>query len=1149
MSHREQQIFVYELKNQQARFFNSKKVLEIGSLNINGSIREFFTDCNYTGLDLSEGPDVDIVCEGQSFSEPDNSYDVTCSVSCFEHNPFWLETFKNMIRLCVPGGLIFFTVPTTGAPEHGTSKNNPECSPFTIQKGWNYYKNLTEKDFTDSLDFNSYFLSYNFSIQGPDLCFWGIKKTNIFDCFIYFNEKELLELRYTILKDYVDEFVVTEANYTFSGSPKKFSVEEDILSLGLPLSRFKIIQSHLDYLKDETNPWIREAAQRNEAREYLLSKEPNIFSIYSDCDEIIDPTKLKELCDLSLQYPDRPIKILMPMLYGRADLIITDTKSNQYQMWWAPFFCTKNLLKQKAPQYLRQDTTMEEVIITPHPFGWHFSWMGTKENWILKSKSFSHYNDSAKSIGSSSIEGTVSEEGMKKYFETFVPIEGSKDLLSRDNSMLKKYPIDLLPREVFSLSKVKAFLLPEKLTKKIEDTYYSVIIATMWKYNRFPEILRSLVSCTYVQDIVIINNSGEKNIQFDSILFNEKIRIFNFEKNLGVNPAWNFGMKQTKYDKVCILNDDLEFDTRVFEKLLPYYDVRFGAAGLCAGLVEFDQPQITNGSIDIIEVAQHNVHSFGTLMFIDKKNWIDIPEELIIYYGDTFILNRSIFTGKINYLITNMNYYTPGSTTCSSVELPLSCKEEPEIFKKILANLRKYNGQAYPLEVFYYLYIENNPHFSYSFWWIDEQLKAIISSNLVKYATINIAIVMPTLFQTTPTGETFTRNREEFNGKNTITFEEKVKEYLSSRYPFINILGIRDTGEPPLYEGYCLKFIYDSVKKDPNKNILYIHSKGISRFTINQKNWLEILDYYLITQWRDCIKQLKNYDIVSVKDSGDLSEIPSSGNFWWATGAYLATLPDPLNIQEYWPEFAKHERYCYEGWIGVNRNKKVYRIQKTYKNHYTDYCFLENLINEEIQEEIITKTIFEEEYEKVCKIKEGVISEHLPKLRELASQCSSITEFGVGPGHSTRAFLTTSAKLRSYDLNYFFDVGELFKIAKEKYNKDVFYWVGDVLQKEIENTDLLFIDSLHTYNQLKAELTMHANNVNKYIIFHDVFTFGLVNEQFSYKGNTEEVNDLPNIGLLPAILEFLQKNPEWKINYFSINSNGLLVIEREEKRI
>jgi hypothetical protein len=52
MAHQEQKDFVQKLRNNFSNFFTDKKVLEIGSLNINGSIREFFDNCKYTGIDV-----------------------------------------------------------------------------------------------------------------------------------------------------------------------------------------------------------------------------------------------------------------------------------------------------------------------------------------------------------------------------------------------------------------------------------------------------------------------------------------------------------------------------------------------------------------------------------------------------------------------------------------------------------------------------------------------------------------------------------------------------------------------------------------------------------------------------------------------------------------------------------------------------------------------------------------------------------------------------------------------------------------------------------------------------------------------------------------------------------------------------------------
>ena len=178
MAHSQQAEYVKSLKKIYPHFFNRKKVLEVGSLNINGSIRDFFYECEYVGIDIGEGEGVDLVCEGQKYDAPNETFDVSCSTECFEHNPFWLGTFLNMIRVTKSKGMVFFTCASDGRPEHGTTRTSPGDSPLTVDKGWDYYKNLNEKDFTNFIDFDKLFVTYSFAVNllSCDLYFFGIKK-------------------------------------------------------------------------------------------------------------------------------------------------------------------------------------------------------------------------------------------------------------------------------------------------------------------------------------------------------------------------------------------------------------------------------------------------------------------------------------------------------------------------------------------------------------------------------------------------------------------------------------------------------------------------------------------------------------------------------------------------------------------------------------------------------------------------------------------------------------------------------------------------------------------------------------------------------------------------------------------------------------
>lgn len=174
MSHGTQMFFVEKMSKHFPTYFNDKHVLEVGSLDINGSVRKFFKNCEYTGIDLGEGPGVDVVENGATFKSS-KLFDTTISCECFEHDATWKETFQNMINNTKNNGMVIFTAASTGRREHGTMNRFPESSPFTCSN--NYYQNLTVKDFINNFNFESIFRWYTFEFKDipGDIYFAGIK--------------------------------------------------------------------------------------------------------------------------------------------------------------------------------------------------------------------------------------------------------------------------------------------------------------------------------------------------------------------------------------------------------------------------------------------------------------------------------------------------------------------------------------------------------------------------------------------------------------------------------------------------------------------------------------------------------------------------------------------------------------------------------------------------------------------------------------------------------------------------------------------------------------------------------------------------------------------------------------------------------------
>jgi hypothetical protein len=144
------------------------------------------------------------------------------------------------------------------------------------------------------------------------------------------------------------------------------------------------------------------------------------------------------------------------------------------------------------------------------------------------------------------------------------------------------------------------------------------------------------------------------------------------------------------------------------------------------------------------------------------------------------------------------------------------------------------------------------------------------------------------------------------------------------------------------------------------------------------------------------------------------------------------------------------------------------------------------------------------------------INEHLPILKEYSEKCNHITEMGVRVPTSTWAFLASKPnKMVSYDIVNAPGIDEVKSIANE-YQLDYQFIIDDVLQIDMEQTDLLFIDTLHTYNQLNAELMLHSKKVNKYIILHDTVTYGFIDEQIydhaSYYAKSIDKSKLRDVG-------------------------------------
>lgn len=172
---------------------------------------------------------------------------------------------------------------------------------------------------------------------------------------------------------------------------------------------------------------------------------------------------------------------------------------------------------------------------------------------------------------------------------------------------------------------------------------------------------------------------------------------------------------------------------------------------------------------------------------------------------------------------------------------------------------------------------------------------------------------------------------------------------------------------------------------------------------------------------------------------------------------------------------------------------------------------------------------FEQEYIDACS-RVTDIHEHLPTLSDLTSECSHVTELGVGWAQSTRAFLRHDVVLHSYEYMPQPGIKEFFEDARNS-GRNVTLHIADTRKVEIEPTDFLFVDSLHIYEQVQKELELHADKAKKYIGFHDTTSF-------------EHHGEFGGRGIWPAVQEFMDSHPEWQLLKRYTNNNGLTILKR-----
>ncbi len=218
------------------------------------------------------------------------------------------------------------------------------------------------------------------------------------------------------------------------------------------------------------------------------------------------------------------------------------------------------------------------------------------------------------------------------------------------------------------------------------------------------------------------------------------------------------------------------------------------------------------------------------------------------------------------------------------------------------------------------------------------------------------------------------------------------------------------------------------------------------------------------------------------------------------------------------------------------------------------FLFLNKRIYVEQQpQENLGREILKNTYEKFLALPTDM-HEHLPTLKDLAMECSTIVEIGVreliGSTWGLLSGLAENGSLkRSYigiDLNLppanLLDFAQKLSAANQI---EFAFWQANDMQIDIPQVDFLFIDSLHNYSHLTYELEKFSSKVDIYIAMHDTSEpFGNQDEAPFDDSAYPEWIDRTKRGLWPAVEDFLNRHPEWSLHMRKFNCHGLTVLKR-----
>jgi hypothetical protein len=210
----------------------------------------------------------------------------------------------------------------------------------------------------------------------------------IYDCFPFYNELDLLDIRLEELYDHVDHFVLVESNTTFTNLSKPFYFEDNKERYAKYLD--KIIHIKVEDMPRSNDAWTNEIFQRNCINRGIVDADDNDIIVVTDLDELVRPITIDSL------RTDEEIQIWglrMPLFNFKINYMLVT--SDYYSVWG---MAARKGVMMPAEDLRRQRFSLQQfgynyrdnaVRLVEHA-GWHFTYLGSTDFARTKIQSFAH---------------------------------------------------------------------------------------------------------------------------------------------------------------------------------------------------------------------------------------------------------------------------------------------------------------------------------------------------------------------------------------------------------------------------------------------------------------------------------------------------------------------------------------------------------------------------------------------------------------------------------------------------------------------------------------------------------------------------------------------------------------------------------------